>query len=166
MHSQRSEKTFPDRVAACGLRTDKGWSERFGVNPTDEAAAEAGAEQGRVIVIVDHGSRSEPANEVVVEVARLVQARAGARALVRFAHMELCEPSLPAVLDECVSAGANFIMIQPLFLAPGKHAARDIPELVANARRRHPSVRFELGCVIGADPLLAEIVAARCGLSQ
>lgn len=117
-----------------------------------------------MIVIVDHGSRSGPANEVVVEVARLVQVRAGARASVRFAHMELCEPSLPAVLDECVASGASVIIVQPLFLAPGKHAARDIPELVSDARRRHPTVRFELGCVIGADPLLAEIVAVRCGL--
>jgi sirohydrochlorin ferrochelatase len=116
-------------------------------------------------VIVDHGSRSGPANEVVAEVARLVQVRAGAHAAVHFAHMELCEPSLPAVIDECVSLGARIVTVQPLFLAPGKHASRDIPELVANAQRRHPAVRFELGCVIGADPLLAEIVAARCGLS-
>jgi sirohydrochlorin ferrochelatase len=78
--------------------------------------------------------------------------------------MELCEPSLPAVIDECVSSGATVIIVQPLILGPGKHAARDIPELVADARRRHPTVRFDLGSVIGADPLLAEIVAERCGL--
>jgi sirohydrochlorin cobaltochelatase len=78
--------------------------------------------------------------------------------------MEICEPSLPAVIDDCVSSGARLVTVQPLFLAPGKHASRDIPELVADAQRRHPTVRFELGCVIGADPLLAEIVAARCGL--
>lgn len=118
-----------------------------------------------MIVIVDHGSRSGPANAVVADVARLVQVRAGDRAEVRFAHMELCEPSLPQVIDECVAAGARRVSVQPLFLAPGKHASRDIPELVADARRRHPHVEFELGGVIGSDPLLAEIVSARCGLS-
>jgi sirohydrochlorin ferrochelatase len=128
----------------------------------------AGAEQtdkSRVIVIVDHGSRSDPANAVVAEVARLVQVRAGAAAAVVFAHLELAEPSLPAVIDECVAAGARSVSVQPFFLAPGKHAGRDIPELVADARRRHPHVQFELGRVIGADPLLAELVASRCGLS-
>ena len=116
-------------------------------------------------MIVDHGSRSAPANEVVVEVARLVQVRAGDRAAVRFAHLELGEPGLPAVIDECVAAGALVVSVQPFFLAPGKHAGKDIPEMVAAARSRHPHVEFELGRVIGADPLLAELVAARCGLS-
>jgi sirohydrochlorin ferrochelatase len=119
--------------------------------------------KNRLIVIVDHGSRSELANAVVAEVARLVQIRAGDQAEVRFAHMELSEPSLHRVIDECVAAGTVHVTVQPLFLAPGKHASRDIPELVADARRRHPHVEFELGRVIGADPLLAEIVWARCG---
>jgi sirohydrochlorin cobaltochelatase len=85
-------------------------------------------------------------------------------ALVRFAHLELAEPSLPAVIDQCVAAGARAINNQPFFLAPGKHAARDIPKLLADAQRRHPHVQFELGRVIGADPLLAELIASRCGL--
>ena len=117
------------------------------------------------IVIVDHGSRSEPANAVVEAIAAQVQSRAGSRAVVRFAHMELCEPSLPAAIDDCVAAGARKVVVQPLFLAPGRHAARDIPALVADAQRRHPTIAFELGRVIGADPLLAEMVCMRCGLS-
>jgi sirohydrochlorin ferrochelatase len=116
------------------------------------------------VVIVDHGSRSGLANAVVADVARLVQVRAGERATVRFAHMEISEPALGTVIDECVSAGATRVIVQPLFLAPGKHAAKDIPELVADAQRRHPGVELELGRVIGADPLLAEMLWARCGL--
>jgi len=123
------------------------------------------ADKSRVIVIVDHGSRSAPANEVVIEIARLVQVRAGDQAAVRFAHLELEEPCLPRVIDECVAAGALSISVQPFFLAPGKHAGKDIPQIVADAQRRHPHVHFELGRVIGADPWLAQIVASRCGLS-
>lgn len=126
---------------------------------------ESPTDKSRVIVIVDHGSRSASANGVVAEMARLVQARAGQQAAVRFAHLELAEPNLPTVLDECVAGGARVVSVQPFFLAPGKHAGRDIPELVADAQRRHPHVQFELGRVIGADPLLAELVASRCGFS-
>jgi sirohydrochlorin ferrochelatase len=127
--------------------------------------SEQAAPPPRAIVIVDHGSRSSSANAVVAELAQLVQARVGAEARVCFAHMELCEPSLGAVIDACVVAGARVVSVQPLFLAPGKHASVDIPALLADARRRHPSVDFELGRVIGADPLLVEILCARCGLS-
>jgi sirohydrochlorin cobaltochelatase len=118
--------------------------------------------QRTAVVIVDHGSRSAAANTVVEDLARLVQSRAGQRARVCFAHMELCEPSLPAAIDACVVAGAGVVIVQPLFLAPGKHAAQDIPALVSDARRRHPHVEFQLGRVIGADPLLAEVLWARC----
>jgi sirohydrochlorin cobaltochelatase len=131
--------------------------ERTIVDRAPQALGESSA-----IVIVDHGSRNAAANAVVEEVARLVQDRAGAGATVRFAHMELCEPSLPTAIEACVAAGARVVVVQPLFLAPGRHAARDIPELVSDARRRHPNVEFQLGRVIGADPLLADILWARC----
>jgi sirohydrochlorin ferrochelatase len=119
----------------------------------------------RAIVIVDHGSRHEPANAVVIQLAQLLQARAGATANVSSAHLEAAEPSLPNALDACVRAGARQVTVQPLFLAPGKHATRDLPQLLAAARERHPGVRFELGEVIGADPLLAELLSRRCGLA-
>ena len=129
---------------------------------TSSAAPSSGIQ--KAIVIVDHGSRNGPANQVVEEIARLVQVRAGEQARVCFAHMEICEPSLPRAIDDCVAAGARQVVVQPLFLAPGRHATRDIPALVADAQRRHPGVAFELGRVIGADPLLADMVWARCGM--
>lgn len=119
----------------------------------------------RAIIIVDHGSRQSSANVVVEQLARAVQARAGARAAVRWAHLEGAEPDLEAAIEACVSQGALEVTVQPLFLVPGTHATRDIPELIEAARERHPSVRFELGQVIGADPLLAELIASRCGLT-
>jgi sirohydrochlorin ferrochelatase len=131
------------------------------VEQSGQAKAASG-QAGPAIVIVDHGSRNAGANVVVEELARLVQSRAGARASVSFAHMELAEPSLPAAIEACVAAGARVVIVQPLFLAPGKHAAKDIPDLVSDARQRFPDVEFQLGRVIGADPLLADILWARC----
>jgi sirohydrochlorin ferrochelatase len=118
----------------------------------------------RAIVIVDHGSRQARANAVVAEIAREIQARAGGRATVSHAHLEAAEPSLAETIDRCVSAGAREVTVQPLFLAPGKHAARDIPEMVEAARLRHPGVSFQLGDVIGVDPLLIELLLRRVAL--
>jgi len=118
----------------------------------------------RAIVLVDHGSRQEPANAVVKQLAQALQQRAGARALVSWAHLEGPEPSLPQAIDACVSRGALEVQVQPMFLVPGRHATRDIPALLAAARQRHPGVTFTMGHVIGADPLLAELLAQRCDL--
>lgn len=119
----------------------------------------------RAIVIVDHGSRQEAANSVVADIAAKIEERAAGRAAVCFAHLEAAEPNLTQVLDRCVSAGALEVTVQPLFLAPGRHATRDIPEILETARRRHPDVSFELGAVIGVDPLLVELLAKRCNLA-
>lgn len=118
----------------------------------------------RAIVVVDHGSRQAAANAVVAEIAAELQERAAGRATVCFAHLEAAEPDLLAAIERCVSAGASEVTVQPLFLAPGRHATRDIPEILATARRLHPQVSFELGGVIGADPLLLELLARRCRL--
>lgn len=130
----------------------------------NRAMAESGMNSETAIVIVDHGSREAVANEVVVELARLVQARAAHRARVYWAHMELSGPSLGEAIDDAVGAGAVTVIVQPLFLAPGRHATGDIPRQLDAARQRHPSVLFRLGEVLGADPLLAELLLRRCGM--
>jgi sirohydrochlorin ferrochelatase len=118
----------------------------------------------RAIVVVDHGSRLDAANQVVAEVARLVQERAGQAAIVEHAHMELALPSLPDAIARSVAGGALDIVVLPLFLVPGRHAAQDIPRLVAEAQQQHPAVVFRVGDVIGADPLLAELIWRRVKL--
>lgn len=119
----------------------------------------------RAIVIVDHGSRHAAANAVAAEIAAEIQARAAGRAVVSFAHLEAAEPNLAEAIDRCVCAGALEVTVQPLFLAPGRHATRDIPAILEAARLRHPAVSFELGGVIGVDPLLIDLLAQRCGLA-
>ena len=91
----------------------------------------------------------------------MVKEHLGEQAVVTFAHMELATPSLPETIDRCVREGATHVFVQPLFLARGRHATIDIPELVAEARKRHVQVRFSLGRVVGADPVLAALIAER-----
>jgi len=117
------------------------------------------------LVIVDHGSRSTRANAVVERLAHLVRQRLESEPepprMVRYAHMELCEPDLPSAIDECARTGVGAVVVVPFFLAPGRHARDDIPVLVEQARGRHPGIEIRLGDVLGADPLLAELLARR-----
>lgn len=117
----------------------------------------------RALIIVDHGSRREEANAALVETARLVAERVGASWDVRYAHMELGEPSLEQAVARAVADGAREIVVVPFFLAPGNHARVDIPAIVDGARSLHPAVHFRLTDVLGPDVLLAELVLKRCG---
>jgi sirohydrochlorin ferrochelatase len=115
------------------------------------------------LLLVDHGSRRAEANALLEALAELVRARAGVP--VHTAHMELASPSIAEGFGDCVSAGAEEVVVVPCFLAPGRHASEDVPRLVAQAAARHPGARWRVAEVLGAHPLLAELVLVRAGLS-
>lgn len=115
----------------------------------------------RGLVLVDHGSRRDEANAVVSIVADQVREYGEPDLVVRYAHMELASPTLDDAIDACVAQGVAVIVVVPYFLAPGRHASRDIPAAVAEAAKRHPSIPMRVTDPLGAHPLLAEIVLER-----
>ena len=117
----------------------------------------------RAILLVDHGSRRPEANAQLEALAALVRARSDAA--VQVAHMELAPPSIAEAFAACVETGAEEVVVVPCFLAPGRHASEDIPRLVAEAAAEHP-VRWQVTDVLGAHPLLAELILVRAGLQR
>jgi sirohydrochlorin ferrochelatase len=89
-----------------------------------------------------------------------VGARLGG-ACVRAAHMELARPSLPEAIAACVAEGAREIVVHPYFLAPGRHATRDIPALAREAETQHPGIVVRVTEPLGLHPGLEEAVLAR-----
>jgi len=120
----------------------------------------------KAILIIDHGSRRQEANDMLREVARMIQDQADGEVVVRHAHMELAEPSIAEGIGHCVQAGAEEIIVHPYMLSPGRHAMEDIPRLVEEAAARYPGLRYRLTEPLGIDPLLGEVVLARCGLKE
>jgi len=114
------------------------------------------AARGTAIVLVAHGSRSEPANDAHRSVADRLQQAADAPVVAAF--LELAEPSIPAAIADVVDAGADLVLVLPHFLYPGRHLARDIPALVAESADRHPGVRVEMLEAFGADPGVLELL--------
>lgn len=112
------------------------------------------------ILLVDHGSKSPRANAVVENLAREL-ARRGTAPIVRHAHLEIAAPSIAEGLSACVAAGADFVVVHPYFLAPGRHAAVHIPEQAAAAAGGHPGVRFVVTEPLGFDPAVASLVERR-----
>jgi sirohydrochlorin ferrochelatase len=114
----------------------------------------------RAIVLIDHGSRLPEANEVVERLAATLRERLPDTA-VEVAHLELAAPDLGEAVARCVARGATEVVVQPFFLAPGRHSSRDIPALAAAAAERHPGVSIRVGEPLGAHPALVDAVLDR-----
>jgi len=118
----------------------------------------------KAILLIDHGSRRSEANEMMDCMANLVQAVAGPDVVVRYAHMELCEPSIPSGVQSCVEAGATELIVFPYMLSPGKHSTGDIPRMVAAAAQAFPQLDVRVTNAFGVHEKLAELILERAGL--
>ena len=127
----------------------------------------AGAE--RAVVLVDHGSRAPEANALLDAVAERLRARLPDRS-VHVAHMEIASPDLEEAIEACVAEGAREVVVHPYFLAPGRHASRDIPRMAERAAARHPGVAVRvtepLGLHAGIVDAVVERISAGAGPSR
>ena len=116
------------------------------------------------ILLIDHGSRRDDANAVVREIAAMLRA-AHPEVIVELAHLELAPPSVGEGFAACVAAGATTVTAVPYFLGPGRHVREDVPRLVKEAAAAHAGVSARVAEPLGADPLIAALVARRAGLA-
>jgi sirohydrochlorin ferrochelatase len=116
------------------------------------------------ILIVDHGSRKDEANEMLPHMAGLIQSLAGVDIVVRHAHMELADPDISEGFADCVRAGATEVIVFPYMLSPGRHSTSDIPRMVAKAAQAFPNVAFRVTPAFGLHEKLAEVVLERAGV--
>ena len=112
------------------------------------------------IIVVDHGSRREESNNLLLDVVTMFREHAGYD-IVEPAHMEIAEPTIQTAFDRCVECGAKLIVIHPYFLAPGRHWKKDIPNLAAKAAERHPRIEHLVTAPLGLHPLMSKIMQKR-----
>jgi sirohydrochlorin ferrochelatase len=113
----------------------------------------------RALIIVDHGSTLEAANQMLESLAQQVQRLT--TDTVYFAHMDLAAPTVGQAFDAAVANGADSVFIFPYFLAPGRHSREDIPRMCAEAAARHPEVQWHCSGPIGLDKMLAQLIVRR-----
>jgi sirohydrochlorin ferrochelatase len=118
----------------------------------------------KAVLLIDHGSVRTEANEMLGDMAAVVQQVLGDATIVRYAHMELAEPSIAAGFAACVESGATEVIAFPYMLSPGKHSTRDIPRMVADAAAPFPNVAYRVTEPFGIHEKLAELVALRAGI--
>jgi sirohydrochlorin ferrochelatase len=112
------------------------------------------------VIVVDHGSRRDESNELLLDVVRSF-VEATQMPIVEPAHMELAEPSIATAFTRCVERGADTVVVFPYFLLPGRHWNDDIPRLAAAAAKDHPGVQYLVTAPFGLHPLMAEVMQQR-----
>jgi len=112
------------------------------------------------VIIVDHGSRREESNEMLLEIVDAFR-DTSPYAIVEPAHMELAEPTIANAYRKCVEQGATRVVIHPYFLLPGRHWDSDIPRLAAEAAKCHPGTSYLVTRPLGAHPLMHQIIVDR-----
>jgi sirohydrochlorin ferrochelatase len=116
------------------------------------------------VILVDHGSRREESNTLLLDVVEAYR-KQSSWTIVEPAHMEIVEPSIATAFARCVAQGAEFVIVFPYFLAPGRHWHEDIPHLTAEAAKSHPGVRHLVTAPLGLHPLVLQIINERISAS-
>lgn len=112
------------------------------------------------ILLMAHGSRIAAANDAVREIAAMVREITGYE-IVEVAFREQHLPNIQQGIDACVARGAERVLLMPYFLFVGAHVQEDLPEEMAEARRRYPQVAFAMGGHLGVHRKLAEVAVDR-----
>jgi len=120
-------------------------------------APHQGAHTG--IVVLGHGSRAPGASEAMEDVVLGLRARRAER--IEAAYMELCEPSLEAVLESLHTDGIRQVLVVPYFLHHGIHLREDVPEILRGVRARLPDLEVSMAAHLGFDDALVEVVQRR-----
>ncbi|MBT3476071.1 cobalamin biosynthesis protein CbiX [bacterium] len=114
------------------------------------------------IVIVDHGSKKIESNQMLLDVTNLFYERFSLKySIIEPAHMELAEPSIETAYGNCVKKGADFIVICPFFLGPGRHWQQDIPCLALEASKKFPGTNYHVAKPLGVDDLILDLLEKR-----
>ncbi len=112
------------------------------------------------IILLGHGSRNETAARELSELAATV-ARLRPDCRICPAYLQFGDPLLADAVTRSVQAGAERIVIIPVFLFAGSHVERAIPETMAVLRSQFPAVRMKVGRYLGPDRVLADLIGSR-----
>jgi sirohydrochlorin ferrochelatase len=111
------------------------------------------------LVVFAHGSKVEAANQAIRDVAAQLATKGGYSTVAAF--LEIAQPDLPRAVEQLVERGASRIVVLPYFLAPGKHAERDLPRIIDELRVIHKEVKIESAANLDGHPALMDILLAR-----
>ena len=103
---------------------------------------------------------TDPYQSGVEEIARALAPKLGGRKLVT-AYNEFCAPSVEDAIEGLAAEGCGrILLVSTMFTRGGIHAERDIPDLLVEAKKKHPGLSVEYAWPFDAD-FIAEFLAGQ-----
>ncbi|MBI4166737.1 MAG: CbiX/SirB N-terminal domain-containing protein [Acidobacteria bacterium] len=112
------------------------------------------------IILFAHGSVVEEANQGVHDLASQIRGL-GRFHFVRAAFLDCAHPNLGEAIEEASNARSTRVIVIPYFLTMGIHLRRDLPNLVAPEREKHPKLVIGVAQSLEGHPLMTSIVLER-----
>lgn len=108
-------------------------------------------------LLIDHGSRNPTAHQQLNDLCQKL--REEKKIKITCAHLEIAEPYFADILEELCLEKPKQIKVLPLFIFKGKHLSQDLPEIISNAKERHPDINISLETALGDSPLFTNSIA-------
>ena len=112
------------------------------------------------IIVFAHGSVVEEANQGVHDLAGEIR-KLGRFHFVRASFLDCAHPNLGEAIDEAVSSGSQRVIVIPYFLTMGIHLRRDLPNLIAPEKEKHPQVAIDVAQSLEGHPMMGSIILER-----
>ena len=94
-----------------------------------------------ILIIVAHGSRLKESNDEINAFSKKIQKLCDKETIIKYAFLELAEPSITKVLEDIKNESTQKIKIDilPYFLAEGRHVKMDIPNEIKKFLKENES---------------------------
>ena len=110
------------------------------------------------LILFAHGARDPEWASPMRRVQAAIRARLPDTP-VELAFLEFMTPALPECAAQAIVAGAERIVVLPMFIARGGHLKREVPDMLAALRSTYPGVEFSLGNAIGEHEVVVQAMA-------
>jgi sirohydrochlorin cobaltochelatase len=111
----------------------------------------------KAIVLFGHGARDIRWREPFDRLAALWKVQ-HPNTLVELAFLELMQPSFEEAIGSLVAAGANEVVVVPLFFGQGGHLRNDFPVLLSACREKFPEVTLSATPAVGEDEAVLKAI--------
>lgn len=117
------------------------------------------------ILLIGHGTRREHGLAEFIRffeaVKETVNSESTDLCVVRYAFLELQEPTIHQAVESFLADGVKDVVAIPLFLFSAGHMKEDIPALLHDVKKLHPDLSIWLDDSFGEDDVMLTVVRDR-----
>ncbi len=111
------------------------------------------------LLLVAHGSRRKQSNDEITNLSEKIEKIANKEfSIVGCAFLQYAGPGISEQIERYVEKGVTDITVFPYFIAAGRHVVEDIPDLLANLRKKHPHIRMKLTGHLGSFTEISKFI--------